>query len=235
MDAAGADAFNKGLKPFEEAKKMGFINFGQKEELAAKTGFWAEWERLSTSAKEVESFPEMIKLLRRLQGSGISLNAMTARSERVQEQTMRLLEKMGIVPNEVFFRPDTFVGESLPPDVLKMGWVNQTSSKYNYIGIFDDSSSNVKAALKAGIPAVLQPSANAPDAKFVEGALTRGIETMQGLVTEGKITPKQMQRGLSNLEIMMEIGTRSGKLQPKTFTSIIRNKQIAGNIIKGIL
>jgi len=198
-------------------------------------GSWSDWERLAVRLDEVEPNEEMIKFAQRLQGSGISINVMTARSERIQEPTMRLLEKVGIVPNEVFFRPDTFEGDTMPSSILKVNWMKQSSDTFNYIGIFDDSPSNVKAAYKYGVPAILQPNADATDARFIEGALTRGLKTMEELAVEGKIASQQMQRGVSTLETMMEIGTRSGKSQPRTFTSIIKGKEIAENIIKGIL
>ena len=233
MDAAESAAFFKGVAPFNDATKMGFINFNEEMEFAAKRGFWKEWERLAI--QDIEPNQEMIKFLQRLQGSGISLNAMTARSQRVQEPTLRLLGKMGIVPDEVFFRPDTLIGENTKADVMKVNWMKQTSDKYNYVAMFDDSASNVKAALNYGVPAVLQPSAKAVDPNFMEGATLRGLETMESLATEGKITAQQMRRGVSNLENLMEIATRSGKSQPKTFSSIIKGMSMAEKVIKGRL
>jgi phosphoglycolate phosphatase-like HAD superfamily hydrolase len=231
MDAAESAAVFKGVIPFGDAKKMGFINFSQEAEFAAKKGFWKEWERLAIT--DIEPNQEMIKFLQRLQGSGISLNAMTARSARVQEPTLKLLEKMGIVPNEVFFRPDSLVGEDTNAAVMKVNWMNETSSKYNYVAMFDDSGSNVKAALKSGVPAVLQPNAKGVDAPFLEGSIKRGLETMQEVLGQDST---QYRRGVENLSSLLDIAeSYSGKLQPKTFKSIIQGKEIAERVIKGRL
>jgi phosphoglycolate phosphatase-like HAD superfamily hydrolase len=231
MDAAESAAVFKGVIPFGNAKEMGFINFSEEMEFAAKTGFWKEWERLAIT--DIEPNQEMIKFLQRLQGSGISLNAMTARSQRVQEPTLRLLEKMGIIPNEVFFRPDTLIGENTNAAVMKVNWMNETSNKYNYVAMFDDSASNVKAALKSGVPAVLQPNAKGVDSPFLEGSIKRGLETMQEVLGQEST---QYRRGVENISSLIDIAsTKSGSRSARTFVGIAEAKSVAANVIKGVL
>lgn len=231
MDAAEKAAVDKGVIPFGDAKKMfGLTDFPEKEEMRIKKGFWSEWERLAI--KDIQPNEEMIKFLQRLQGSGISLNAMTARSARIQEPTLKLLEKMGIVPDQVFFRPDTLIGENASTSAMKVGWMQQTSDRFNYVAMFDDSISNVKAALKAGIPAVLQPDAKGVDSSFIEGAVERGLKTMEAELAEN---PSLKRKGIQNIETLIEAGTKSGRSQPRTFTSIIKGKEIAEKVIKSRL
>jgi FMN phosphatase YigB (HAD superfamily) len=238
MDAAEGEAL-KNIIPFNDAKKQGIVNIGEEMEFAAKRGFWQDWERLAIT--DIEPNPEMIKFLKRLQGSGISLNAMTARSARVQEQTLGLLEKMGIVPNEVFFRPDSLIGEDTPAAAMKVNWMKQTSNRYNYVSMFDDSGSNVKAALKFGVPSILQPDAKGVDPDFLEGALKRGLNTMDDLTTKGEITSQQTQRGVSNLNNLIETAefsrptTKAGSRTAETFVNIAKSKAVAQSVIKGVL
>lgn len=174
----------------------------------------------------------MIEFLQRLQGSGISINVMTARSSRIQEPTLRLLEQTGFIPNKAFFRPNTPAAENAPSDIMKVNWIKETSDRYNYVAMFDDSPSNVTAALKAGIPSVLQPSAGVADSPFLEGAVERGLKTMDAELAEN---PSLMRKGIQNIETLLEAGTRSGRSQPRTFTSIIKGKEIAEKVIKGRL
>lgn len=233
MEAAENSALYDRIIPFNETKKMfGLTNFPEEQEIAMKKGFWGEWEKLAI--KDIEPNEEMIKFLQRLQGSGISLNAMTARSARIQEPTMRLLEKMGIFPNEVFFRPDTVAGEDMSAATMKVNWMKQTANKYNYVAMFDDSKSNVEAALKYGVPTILQPSdkSSKVDPEFLEGAISRGRSKMEEFAAKGLITPKQMKKGIYNTRALLDIAIGGSASSQRTFSGISEAKSLAKLIMR---
>jgi len=135
-------------------------------DLSLRAQAWKGWEELAVG--NLKPNKEMLGFVKQLQESGISINVMTARSARVQEQTLDILREMGFTPNEAFFRPNTVEGERLAAAEMKVGLIKKTSDKFDYISIFDDSESTVKAALEAGVPSALQPSAKGIDLKFLQ-------------------------------------------------------------------
>ena len=186
-----------------EQKALNFLKMNPEANLSLRAEAWGNWEKLAVG--NLKANKEMLGFVKQLQNSGISMNVMTARSARVQEQTLSLLGKMDFIPDEVFFRPYTLEGEMEAAEKMKVGWIKKTSDKFNYISIFDDSEKTVKAALEAGVPSALQPSAKAVDKKFLQGALERGLDTMQATFSQD---PKQLSRGISELESLIEIGAR---------------------------
>lgn len=186
-----------------EDKALKFLKMNPKANLSLRAEAWGDWEKLAIG--NLEANKEMLGFVKKLQDSGISMNVMTARSSRVQQQTLDILGKMDFIPNEVFFRPYTLEGEMEAAEKMKVGWIKKTSDKFDYISIFDDSEKTVKAALKAGVPSALQPSAKNVDQKFLQGALERGLDTMQATFSQD---PNQLSRGISELENLIEIGAR---------------------------
>jgi len=186
-----------------EDKALKFLKMNPKANLSLRAEAWGDWEKLAIG--NLEANKEMLGFVKKLQDSGISMNVMTARSSRVQQQTLDILGKMDFIPNEVFFRPYTLEGEMEAAEKMKVGWIKKTSDKFDYISIFDDSEKTVKAALEAGVPSALQPSAKNVDQKFLQGALERGLDTMQATFSQD---PNQLSRGISELENLIEIGAR---------------------------
>jgi len=58
--------------------------------------------------------------------------------------------------------------------------------------------------LEAGVPSALQPSAKGVDPKFLQGALERGLKTMQATLSTA-----ELNRGISQLENLIDIGART--------------------------
>jgi len=186
-----------------EDKALKFLKMNPEANLSLRAEAWGDWEKLAV--KNLEANKEMLGFVKQLQDSGISMNVMTARSARVQEKTLGLLGKMDFIPDEVFFRPYTLEGEMEAAEKMKVGWIKKTSDKFDYISIFDDSQKTVTAALKAGVPSALQPSAGAIDRKFLQGSLERGLETMQATFSQD---PDQLTRGISELENLIDMGAK---------------------------
>ena len=186
-----------------EDKALKFLKMNPEANLSLRAEAWGDWEKLAVG--NLEANKEMLGFVKQLQDSGISMNVMTARSARVQEQTLGLLGKMDFIPDEVFFRPYTLEGEMEAAEKMKVGWIKKTSDKFDYISIFDDSQKTVTAALKSGVPSALQPSAGAIDRKFLQGSLERGLETMQATFSQD---PNQLTRGISELENLIDMGAK---------------------------
>ena len=186
-----------------EDKALKFLKMNPEANLSLRAEAWGDWEKLAVGNLEANN--EMLGFVKQLQDSGISMNVMTARSARVQEKTLGLLGKMDFIPDEVFFRPYTLEGEMEAAEKMKVGWIKKTSDKFDYISIFDDSQKTVTAALKAGVPSALQPSAGAIDRKFLQGSLERGLETMQATFSQD---PNQLTRGISELENLIDMGVK---------------------------
>ncbi|MBM3206776.1 MAG: hypothetical protein FJZ43_04100 [Candidatus Staskawiczbacteria bacterium] len=164
-----------------EAEIMDYLNRNKSGiTFSDKVEQWSRWEKLAVGDLEVNE--EMLDFTRRLQKSGISVNVMTARSARIQESTLKLLNKRGFSPNEVFFRPNTTEGELQYAADMKVGWIRKSSDRYNYLSIIDDSESTVKAALGAGVPSALQPYAKGVDPKFLERSRGKRFEDNEGYV-----------------------------------------------------
>jgi len=186
-----------------EDKALKFLRANPKADLSLRAEAWKGWEELAVG--NLKPNKEMLGFVKQLQESGISMNVMTARSARTQEQTLDILRRMDFIPDEVFFRPYTLEGEMEAAEKMKVGWIKKTSDKFDYISIFDDSGKTVKAALEAGVPSALQPSAKAIDPKFLQGAVERGLETMQATFSRDS---DKMMRGISQLENLIDIGAR---------------------------
>lgn len=140
---------------------------------------------------------------------------------------MRLLEKVGIVPNEVFFRPNTFEGDTISSSIFKVNLMKQTANKYNYVAMLDDSDSNAEAALRHGVPTVFQPSSAGVDPEFLEGAILRGHSKSEELAAKGIITSKQAKRGVYNTRALLDTASSQ-----RTFFGISEAKSLAKLIMR---
>lgn len=183
-----------------EEKAIEFLKSNPQADLSLRVKAWEDWEKLAVG--NLQPNKEMLGFVKQLQNSGISMNVMTARSTRIQEQTLGLLEKMGFIPDEVFFRPYTLPGEMAAADKMKVDWIKGSSEKFDYVSIFDDSGRTVKSALESGlVRSAFQPSAGVMDKKFLQGALERGLETMKATFST---EPNRFIEGISQMEDLIE-------------------------------
>jgi len=182
---------------------------------------WMEWEKAAVS--DITPINPLVDFVKRIQDAGISVNVMTARSQRAQRATMNIVKDLGIRPDKIMFRPldelnvvgPDFLGgidfakinleseyELMKSDTLKIGMIRRTMDRYNYLAFLDDSGSNLKAGFKLGIPLGIQPS---PSDVLPEQGIARGLILGQQNLSEG-----QMARGVQNLEAFIDL-TRASR------------------------
>lgn len=222
----------------ESSKKLGF---------SPKTlDDWMKWERASIS--DVTPINPMVDFVKRIQDAGISVNVMTARSQRTQKETMDIVESFGIRAKEVFFRPQGPDFETIDPSQLKSGMIRQSMDRYNYIAFLDDNPENLKAGFKLGIPLAIQPAASDI---LPEEAMARGL-----IIGQQNMPAGRMRSGAKNLEALIDItgssrkrvaqeviqkiddglksaGGRTGIMAPGTFRKLVESMEVAQNILKG--
>lgn len=112
----------------------------------------SEWY-VNDNVKTLRSFLPMVTLVKDLQSAGVPIVISTARPEKLREDTLSWLRKVGIFPEKVYMRSDRDIR---PDHLAKEDQAKQILVDYGTAAMwYDDNEDNCKVAESFGISSSL--------------------------------------------------------------------------------
>jgi FMN phosphatase YigB (HAD superfamily) len=112
----------------------------------------SEWY-VNDNVKSLRDFPPMVSLIKDLQSAGVPIVISTARPEKLREDTLSWLWKIGIFPEKVYMRSDL---DTRPDHFAKQDQAKQILIDFGTAAMwYDDNEDNCRVAESFGISSSL--------------------------------------------------------------------------------